>query len=451
MRRQNLSATVLIALTISGCGGENPSGEGSIDAKASHSDIPSIPSSSRISRSSSTIISQQPDSKALKSGVIFAIEGLVERDGVVENYLSIPIKANLPAFNGGDTQKVDITIPTPTIIIDNDSRLVQDWHCYEAVGLTAQRKDHQLLVDGTLSEYRYDMRTNRCTNENLGTYVFNHAVFDSSLALATAGSVVTRDKSGVETNVPTYHFIAMAYRHQSIERFGNAWELMQRNYIDAAAKEVGASIFALDASSGNIRLDLSQLNDDTIIDFATLDKDQILNGSIWGMPGQGVADEKWCRIVNIPDDLSQDSIKYQSVISTNCARSTERYCDSYGSLFSSGTFPPAPPVAWDDNTASNAQLNSDVQYQREAQGHFIMNSMGQNAYVLSSNTAIIPVFGHRNTRSDGKVNNAGQNSWAGHAGHCQNVMRSRHTKMGIGYKPSKSNSENMSYWTQDFN
>ncbi len=92
-----------------------------------------------------------------------------------------------------------------------------------------------------------------------------------------------------------------------------------------------------------------------------------------GCSGQGVADERWCRIVNIPDDLSQNSIKYQSVISTNCARSTQRY-DAFGSSFSSGNYPPVAPIAWDSNTASNAQLNSDEQHRRDAQGHFVVNS-----------------------------------------------------------------------------
>ncbi len=442
MRLQNLSAAVLIAFTISGCGGESSSGEGNKNAKPSNSSDPG---------SSSTVISIQPDIKGLKSNMIFAIEGLVEKGGVVNNYSSIPVKASLPAFKGGDTQRVDITIPAPTIIIDNGSNLVNDWHCYEAVALSAQRKNHQLLVDGVLSEYRYDMKTNACSNENLGTYVFNNAVFNSSLAFATVGSVIMKDKSGTETNLPSYQFIAQAYANLSKEQFGHAWELMQRKKIAAAAKEAGATMFALDASSGRIRLDLSLLNNDFVIDFATLDKNQILNGSIWGMPGQGVADEKWCQIVNIPDDLSSDSIKYQSVISTNCARSTQRYCDSYGSSFSSGLFPAVPPVAWDNDTASNAQLNSDEQYRRDAQGHFVVNSAGQNAFVLSTNTAISPVFGYTNPRSDGKVNNAGLNSWSGHAGHCQNIMNSKHTKMGVGYKTSKTDSAKVSYWTQDLN
>ncbi|SON52072.1 CAP domain-containing protein [Vibrio tapetis] len=442
MDHQNLLAVGLIALTISGCGGESSSGEGSKNAKPSHSSNPG---------GSSTVTVQQPDIKILKSNMIFAIEGLVEKGGAINPYSSIPVNANLPAFKGGDTPKVDITIPVPTIIIDNGSNLVNDWHCYEAVGLTAQRKNHQLFVDGVISEYRYDMKTNACSSESLGTYVFNNAVFDNALTFATVGSVVTKNKSGIEVNLPTYQFIALAYGHQSKQRFGDAWELMQRNKIDAAAKDVGARMFALDASSGNIHLNLGSLNNDALIDFASLDKHQILNGSIWGMAGQGVADEKWCKIVNIPDDLSQESIKYQSIISTNCARSTLRYCDLFGSSFSSGNYPSVPPIAWDNGTASNAQLNSDEQYRRNAQGHFVVNSAGQNAFVLSSNTAISPIFGYTSPRSDGKVNDAGLNSWAGHAGHCQNVMNSKHTKMGIGYKSSKSDLAKMSYWTQDFN
>ena len=447
MKKQNISAVALLALIITGCGGESSSGGDS--TTSNNANAPSNPNNPSNPDSSST--SQQPDIKALSNNMIFAIEGFVDTTAPIRNYSSISVKNELPAFKGGDTQKVDVDIAVPTIVIDNGSNFVNDWHCYETAGLSAQRKSHQLLVDGTISEYRYDMQSNACSSELLGSYVFNDAVFDSSLEFKTVGSVVSKDGSGIESNLPTYDFIAQAYGEQSKERFGDSWELLQRDKINAAAKEVGASIFELNTSSGKIDLDLGQLNSDTLIDFASLDTNQLLNGAIWGMPGQGVADEKWCRIVNIPEDLSQNSIKYQSVISTNCARSTQRYCDAFGSSFSSGNYPPAAPIAWDNNTASNAQLNSDEQYRRDAQGHFVVNSSGQNAFVLSSNSVVIPIFGYTSPRSDGQVNNAGLNSWAGHEGHCQNVMNSRHTKMGIGYKVSKSDTSKMSYWTQDFN
>lgn len=441
MKKQNISAVALLALIITGCGGESSSGGDS--TTSNNANAPSNPDSSSTS--------QQPDIKALSNNMIFAIEGFVDTTAPIRNYSSITVKNELPAFKGGDTQKVDVDIALPTIVIDNGSNFVNDWHCYETAGLRAQRKSHQLLVDGTISEYRYDMQSNACSSELLGSYVFNDAVFDSSLEFKTVGSVVSKDENGVESNLPTYDFIAQAYGEQSKERFGDSWELLQRDKINAAAKEVRASIFELNTLSGKIDLDLGQLNSDTLIDFSSLDTNQLLNGAIWGMPGQGVADEKWCRIVNIPEDLSQNSIKYQSVISTNCARSAQRYCDAFGSSFSSGNYPPAAPIAWDNNTASNAQLNSDEQYRRDAQGHFVVNSSGQNAFVLSSNSVVIPIFGYTSPRSDGQVNNAGLNSWAGHEGHCQNVMNSRHTKMGIGYKVSKSDTSKMSYWTQDFN
>ncbi|MEZ8915846.1 CAP domain-containing protein [Vibrio lentus] len=452
MKKQNVSAVALLALIIAGCGGESSSGGDSTTSNNVNAPSnPSNPSNSGNPDSPSIVVSQQPDIKALSNTMIFAIEGFVEKTDPIRNFSSIAVQNELPAFKGGDTQKIDVTIAVPTIIIDNGSNFVNDWHCYETTGLSAQRKNHQLLVDGTISEYRYDMQSNSCSSEHLGSYVFNNAVLDRSLEFKTVGSVVFKDGSGVESNLPTYDFIAQAYGQQSKERFGDSWELLQRDKINAAAKEVGALIFELNASSGKIDLDLDQLNSDTLIDFSSLDTNQVLNGAIWGMPGQGVADERWCRIVNIPDDLSQNSIKYQSVISTNCARSTQRYCDAFGSSFSSGNYPPVAPIAWDSNTASNAQLNSDEQHRRDAQGHFVVNSSGQNAFVLSSNSAVIPIFGYTSPRSDGKGNNAGLNSWAGHEGHCQNVMNSRHTKMGIGYKTSKSDVSKMSYWTQDFN
>lgn len=216
--------------------------------------------------------------------MIFAIEGFVDTTAPIRNYSSITVKNELPAFKGGDTQKVDVDIALPTIVIDNGSNFVNDWHCYETAGLRAQRKSHQLLVDGTISEYRYDMQSNACSSELLGSYVFNDAVFDSSLEFKTVGSVVSKDENGVESNLPTYDFIAQAYGEQSKKRFGDSWELLQRDKINAAAKEVGASIFELNTSSGKIDLDLGQLNSDTLIDFSSLDTNQLLNGAIWGCP-----------------------------------------------------------------------------------------------------------------------------------------------------------------------
>ena len=433
MRFQNLSAAVLTTLTMSGCGGEGSSA-GNNENSSQQSNLTAI----------------QPKTKQLTGNVLFAIEGLIEKGGVVSNYSSIAVKPTLPAFKDGDTQKVAITIPVPTIIIDNDSRFVNDWHCYQAIGLSAQRKNQQLLVDGVFSEYRYDMGTNSCSNEHLATYVFNNAVVDSSLTFETLGSVVSRNQQGSEQTLPTYQFISLAQANQSQASFGNAWEQMQRPKIAAALQQAGASIFQVDASSGKVKLDLSQINTDVIVDFASLDKSQILSGSIWGMPGQGIADERWCRIVNIPDDSSRNSIKYQSVIATNCARSTPRYCDMSKSS-AAGIYPAVSPIAWDEATANNAQLNSNEQHRTNKQGHFIANSAAQNSFVLAFYTAVSPIFGYTNPRSDGQVNNAGLNSWVGHAGHCQNVMGHRRTKMGIGFRVDRSKPSKMSYWTQDFN
>jgi len=59
--------------------------------------------------------------------------------------------------------------------------------------------------------------------------------------------------------------------------------------------------------------------------------------------------------------------------------------------------------------------------------------MAQNAFVLAAEQAIVPVFGYTHQRNDGKVNNSGANSWAGHMGHCQNVMAQGHTKVGVAW------------------
>ena len=441
MRQDNVLAVILTTLSISGCGGGSSSGDNNSSSSPS--------ASTNVNPASNQTFSARKE-KILKGNMIFAIEGLVDKGGSVSNYSSIPVKPSLPAFKGANTRKVNINIPTPTIIIDNDSRWVHDWHCYQSVGLSAQRVNNQLLVDGTFSEYRYDMNANTCTSEHLATYVFNNAVFTSSLVFESFGSVASKNQQGSEQTLPTYHFIALVHSQQLKTSFGSAWEQMQRPKISAAGKSAGASIFQLDDSSGEIKLDVSQLNTDVIIDFASLDKSQILSGSIWGMPGQGAADKRWCRIVNIPDDLSNTSLKYQSVIATNCARSTQRYCDR-SKQSDAGIYPPVSPIAWDSDTANNAQLNSNEQYKLDEKGHFVVNSMAQNSALISSSSAIRPIFGNGKKRSDGQVNNAGVKSWAGHPGHCQNVMSHHRTKMGIGFRQDRSDSSKMFYWTQDFN
>ena len=442
MKLNHLSVLMLNTLIISGCGGGSSEGESSSsnDTGSNNSNLPSDNNN------------LNPISKSLSGNIIFAIEGLMEKNNGLSRYnSSIKVNATIPAFNGKDTARVNITIPSPTIVRHNDSRFLKDWHCYQSDGLAAQRKNKRLVLDGVLSEYRYDNSIGACSNERLATYSFQNAVFESSLVFNSSASIKVKTKAGAEQQLPTYQFIATAYGEQSKVYFGNAWEKMQRNKIRSAAADAGASMFVLNPSSGEINLDVSKLSSPIIIDFASLDKKQVLNGSVWGMPGQGKADERWCRIVNIPSDVNSNSIKYQSVIATNCARSSQRYCDAHGSFSLGGIFPAAPPVAWDDSTAGNAQLNSDKQYRRNQQGHFIFNSSAQNSFVVSLNSAIGPIFGYTDPRTDGKNNNAGKNSWTGHEGHCQNVMNQRYTRMGIGHRASGSAPSQRSYWTQDFN
>ncbi len=116
MKKQNISAVALLALIITGCGGESSSGGDS--TTSNNTNVPSNPSNSG---SSST--SQQPDIKALSNNMIFAIEGFIEETDPIRNFSSITVKNELPAFKSGDTQKVDVTIAVPTIVIDNGSNL----------------------------------------------------------------------------------------------------------------------------------------------------------------------------------------------------------------------------------------------------------------------------------------------------------------------------------------
>ncbi|WP_017630760.1 CAP domain-containing protein, partial [Vibrio sp. 624788] len=231
--------------------------------------------------------------------------------------------------------------------------------------------------------------------------------------------------------------------------FGDSWLGILSQNLMSEATVSGKKLFTVD-SNGNVKLSFTSSNN--LVDFNSLNKQDILSGHIFGgAPGVGVASQNWCKIVNIPKGVSSSALQYQTVIATNCARSTVRYCDATTG-YSAGNYPAVPPVAWDDASKNNAQLNSDEQYNKNKLGHFVALSAGQNAFVLESKSAITPIIGYTAPRSDGQVNNAGHSSWAGHEGHCQNVMGASHTKVGIASRdtqPAKSGIQ--SYWTQDFN
>ncbi|MCZ8499246.1 hypothetical protein O9929_19640 [Vibrio lentus] len=63
--------------------------------------------------------------------------------------------------------------------------------------------------------------------------------------------------------------------------------------------------------------------------------------------------------------------------------------------------PPVAPIAWDSNTESNAQLNSDEQYRRDAQGHFLCCEQFLAGMACSFiELAVIPIWLQQSPRSD---------------------------------------------------
>ncbi|MDD1829570.1 CAP domain-containing protein [Photobacterium sp. ZSDE20] len=449
---QLLISTILVIL-VAGC--NSSSGK----SNKSTSNITSGNNSSNTSTSGTS--TSTSGTRAFKGNVFTLIEGFLEEansSGIstFENTDKVSTLTDLPSFQGSDIPSTQITLTTtkyPTMSGFNNATVIEDdnglWNCYKATNLTAERNNNKIIADGKIEKYKFDYNANMCTNILEFSYSFNNATIDEELKLEQPNTVFSQDQSGNNTPIQTYYFIAQEYGKQLIDNYGDSWlGVFSQNLISEATVS-GNQLFKIN-SNGHITL--SPTSSSHLIDFNSLNKQDILSGRLFsGAPGVGAASPNWCKIVNIPEGVSASAIQYQTVIATNCARSTVRYCDAHGSD-PAGNYPAVAPVAWDDTSKNNAQLNSDEQYNKNKQGHFVMHSAGQNAFVLEAKSAIIPIIGYSTPRNDGKTNNAGAPSWAGHAGHCQNVMNASHTKVGVASRdaqPTKSGIQ--SYWTQDFN
>ncbi|MEZ8311809.1 CAP domain-containing protein [Vibrio splendidus] len=399
---------------------------------------------------------------APKGNIFAVINGLLEKanvsqNSIVKHYDKITVSNNVPLFRGADIVNTHIqfsTSPLPakggpakaTIIIQNGN----DWHCYKSTQLSAQRDANVLTVDGDIAEYAYDYTAQQCGKYLVASYVFKNAKMDAKLKLTQAGTTFSIDSSGSKNALYTYEFLAKAYGDQLEDSFGHAWLSIQGPHILAAAKNTGDALFNVD-NHGLVTLSVGSSVNTDVYDFKALTGSQILDGTVFGgNPGGNVASENWCKIVNIPKGVTSSALEYQTVIATNCARSTPRYCDAHGKD-PAGVYPAVSPVAWDDSLKTDAQITSDEQYNRNAQGHWGSRN-AQNAFVLESKSAIIPIIGYTEPRTDGNKNNAGHSSWAGHEGHCQNVMRAGHTIVGIASRDTNPSAKAgiQSFWAQDF-
>ncbi|ELB2803288.1 hypothetical protein QNF09_004664 [Vibrio alginolyticus] len=436
----------------------NPSG-----GKSTSNPIDSNPSNPSGGKSTSIPIDSNPSNPnnsgpiVLKGNVFTVIEGFLEDANssgmsTFSNYAKISTSNNFPLFQGSDIPSTPITLTTnshqksgpkgATIIIDNG-----DWHCYKATSLIAERNNNKIIVDGKIEEFSYNYRIQECGSNLISSYEFHNATMDDNLLLEQPNTAFLTGSSGVKMPLRTYEFLVNRYKEQLEGDFGPSWRAIQEPYIHDAANKAGNTMFVMDAS-GEIELSVTSKD---IYDFNSLNKNDLLKGTLWGSPGASASSKNWCKIVNIPKGLSSSAIQYQTVIATNCARSTARYCDA-SKNDPSGIYPAVAPVSWDDTSKNNAQLNSDEQYSQNKQGHFVIRSAQQNVFLTEFKSAIIPIIGYTTPRNDGKANNAGVYSWAGHEGHCQNVMNTNHTKVGVASRdtqPKKSGIQ--SYWTQDFN
>ena len=349
--------------------------------------------------------------------------------------MSTPIQLSIASFpNKGGSKKA-------TIIIETGG-----WHCYKATNLVAERNNNKIIVDGKIEEYAYDYNVQECGANLIASYEFNNATMGADLVLEQPNTAFFIDSLGAKTPLRTYEYLVNSYSDQLKDAFGPAWRTIQLPYINDAANKVGSSMFVM-GSNGEIELSVSSHD---LYDFNSLSQSSILNGTLWGSPSGSAASKNWCKIVNIPKGVSSSALQYQTVIATNCARSTQRYCDAHGSE-PAGDYPAVSPVAWDDGLKNDAQITSDEQYRRNAQGHWGARN-AQNAFIPEFKSAIIPIIGYSEPRTDGKVNNAGHNSWAGHEGHCQNVMGAGHTMVGIASRDAKpiAKSGIQAFWAQDF-
>lgn len=356
---------------------------------------------------------------------------------------------------GLDIPLVNIDMPSPTLIE------LPAFHCYETNNLAVKKEGRELYIDGVISEYDALIKngagnnvTASCTNKKLNEYSFKNTVVNEDLIVESIDSVSYEDSTNANTVfLPTYQFSALVYEQRLKSNFGHAWALMQNEHINNAAKELGNHLFV--SSLRTIDLDISGLTSEVLIDFDSLDKVQLLNGAIWGMPGQGVADQRWCKIVNLPDNSNSDTLKYQAVIATNCARSTKRWCNTLNP--SDIALNAAPPVAWSDSTAAAAQITADAEKIQFVNSGSKYQSLLPNVSSVASYSAITPLFGYGDpvdTNAYGQSNNAGLSSQAGRTASCQAMMNPSHTEMGLGYAHHlilNSNYSLHSFWTQTFN
>lgn len=374
-------------------------------------------------------------------------------NNVVSNSsLSLTLKMFKAALNGekiNDSGQSAITIPTKIYPLSGSQATktlnflseatifpvgnanAADWFKYATKGdLTLSRDANGLTINGeiTISDYY---------NKSAHTFVFSNVRIDDTLKVV--GRILQDGKILKSAIILTNQVSDNLSSH-----FGEGWAEMQMPAINAALVKYPN---LLKVDKGNVKFDSVELSnaevDGLLVDY-NKHKGEILDATIFGnSPGNGNADVRWTKIVNIPSDVSEKTIQIQSVIATNAARSTARYCNGHGS-FKAGNYPAVSPVSWSADLASKAMVNSNRQV-NQGQGHWTPEyQVAQNVFVLSSFSAITPIIGYQKPRL---TNNAGRLSFTGHEGHCQNVMGKSHTEVGVAWLANGTH--HLSFWTQN--
>lgn len=75
--------------------------------------------------------------------------------------------------------------------------------------------------------------------KKLSEFTFNNSVVNEALFVEAIDTVSYKDSSTIgQAFLPTYQFTALVYEH-NLKLHGDAWAIMQNEYINDAAKELG--------------------------------------------------------------------------------------------------------------------------------------------------------------------------------------------------------------------
>ncbi|MEZ8306987.1 hypothetical protein AB6C40_24500 [Vibrio splendidus] len=468
MKFTQISSLIIMGLSVTACGGgggsSSPSSSGSNKSTVTSTPTPKTSTTSATNTASNVnvpaLVGQSADIIPMNNNIVHVVRGLMfaqeaQRGQVLADntWLNLNLSIGLDLAYGGDIPLVNIMMSVPTVIQQGATA-----RCYSANNLTVKQEGRKLYIDGAIAEYETvknrlagnNFVSHCLTKKKLSEFTFNSSIVNEALFVETIDTVSYQDSSTTgQVFLPTYQFTALVYEHNLKKAHGDAWAIMQNEYINDAAKELGNHLFK--QSLNSIDIDITRLTSEVLIDFDSLDKSQLLIGSIWGSPGSGTADKRWCKIVHFPENSHADTIRYQTVIAVNCARSTKRWC---GTKHYNTALDAVAPVAWSDSAARAAKLTAYAEKLRSSVTKVQSNL--PNVSPVRSYSAIEPLFGEGYPQTNtalNQSNNAGSTSQTGRTISCQDIMNPSHTEIGIGYfsSPVSPTYTMQDFWTHQLN